>query len=99
MEDMGFYIPMTDLDKAYLVNRNCEVSIAGNIKSLRDIHDYSTLMMLDRAYYSMEKPMTLGTVYNFTIKHDDQNSVGPEYESDWRFFKADTTDVLKGKLN
>lgn len=98
MEDMGFYIPMADLDKAYVVNRNCEVSIAGNIKNLRDIYDYSTLMMLNRAYYSIEKPMTIGTVYNFTINYHDQNSVGPEYESEWRHFKADTTDGTERKV-
>ncbi|MDE7350876.1 MAG: hypothetical protein K2N25_07400 [Muribaculaceae bacterium] len=98
MEDMGFYIPMSDLDKAYLVNRNCEVSIAGNIKNFRDINEYSTLMMLGRAYYSMERPMTIGTIHNFTIHDINQDPVGPEYDSDWRFFKANTTDGTERKV-
>lgn len=97
MEDMGFYIPMTDLDKACLVNRNCEVSIAGSIQNLRDIYDYSTLMMLDRAYYAMEKPMAIGTVYNFTLDSTSMNSVGPEYDSDWKYFN-NTTDGTERKV-
>lgn len=98
MEDMGFYIPMADLDMAYLVNRNCEVSIAGNVNNYRDISDYNTLMLLDRAYYSMEKPMAIGTVYDFTITNSSQNSVGPEYDSDWRKFQANTTDGTERKV-
>lgn len=98
MEDMGFYIPMTDLDKAYLVNKNCEVSIAGNIINLRDIHDYGTLTMLGRAYYSMEQPLAIGTVYNFTLDKLAKDPVGPEYDSGWKHFKSNTTDDTERKV-
>ena len=97
-EDMGFYIPMTNLDEAFLANRNCEVSIGGSIRNLRDINDYETLVQLDRAYYSAEKPMTIGTIHEFSLSSTSMDPVGPEYDSGWRYFKENTTDGTERKV-
>lgn len=98
LEDTGFYIPMTNLDEAYLVNKDCEVSIGGYIKNLRDIYDYPTLVKLDRAYYSAEKPMTIGTVHSFNLNSTSMDPVGPEYDSGWLYFKENTTDDTERKV-
>ncbi|MDE6792948.1 MAG: hypothetical protein K2J48_07690 [Muribaculaceae bacterium] len=83
MEDAGFYVPMTNLDEAFLVNVNYEVSIAGEIINLKDIEEYSTLVELGRAYYSIESPIPLATLTPFYINSTSMNSVGPEYDSGW----------------
>ncbi|MDE6795757.1 MAG: hypothetical protein K2J63_10715 [Muribaculaceae bacterium] len=83
LEDIGYYIPMTDLNKAFLVNIKYEVSIAGEIVNMRDITDYETLVNLGRALYSPEVPMTIGTMGSFSINDFNKNSVGPEYDSGW----------------
>lgn len=64
-EDGGFYIPMKNLDAAFLVNENCEVRVAGEVRNLRDIWSYDTLMELGRAYYSLDVPVTLGAMGRF----------------------------------
>lgn len=84
MEDAGFYIPMTNLNAAFLVNENCEVSIAGNILNLRDIEDYNKLVELGRAYYAADIPMCLSTMGSFNLNSTSMNSVGPEYDSGWK---------------
>lgn len=83
-EDGGFYIPMKDLDAAFLVNENCGVIIAGKINNLKDIWDYDTLMKLGRSYYAVDSPMATATMGSFSLNNTSQNSVGPEYDSDWK---------------
>lgn len=85
-EDGGFYIPMKNLDAAFLANENCEVIIGGLLKNLRDIWSYGTLMDLGRAYYSTSIPMTRASMGSFSLNKTDQNSVGPEYDSDWTIY-------------
>lgn len=85
-EDAGYYIPMVDLDAAYLVNKNCEVCIAGEILNLKDINDYNTLVELGRAYYSYEYTMPAADIIDVKLK-ENMNSVGPEYDSDWKSYK------------
>lgn len=98
MEDTGFYIPMTNLDAAYLVNSDCEISIGDKVINLRDIYDYETLMSLGRAYYSIEKPMMIGAYNSFNLNSTSMDHIGPEYESDWKFFKGETEDGTERKL-
>lgn len=86
LEDAGYYIPMVDLDAAYLVNKNCEVCISGEIFNLRDIDDYQTLVELGRAYYSDESMMPVVEITKIDFK-EDMNSVGPEYDSNWSSYK------------
>lgn len=82
-EDAGFYIPMSDLDAAYLVNENYMVNIGGNDICLKDIDNYNELMSTGRAYYEMPQPMLTGTMVEFSLSSTDINSVGPEYDSGW----------------
>lgn len=82
-EDAGFYIPMTNLDAAFLVNENCEVAIADAILNLKDINDYHELAELGRAFYSIESPMPITEMGSFNLNSTSMNSVGPEYDSGW----------------
>lgn len=91
MEDVGFYIPMTNLNAAFLANRHCEVFIGGEIRNLRDIYNYDTLMEFGRAYYSIEKPMTCGEWVDFTLRSTSMDPVGPEKETEWSVYKGDQT--------
>lgn len=83
MEDAGFYIAMSNLDAAFLVNRNYEVSISGKVENLRDINSYQELMNLNRAFYSDNTSMTRAGFVEFTLSSTSMNSVGPEYDSGW----------------
>ncbi len=92
-EDAGFYVPMTNLDAAFLVNKECNVEIAGTVMNLRDIEDYSKLIELGRAYYSKESTMPMSDMASFNLNSTSMNSVGPEYDSGWT-----TYDKRKVKL-
>lgn len=83
MEDAGFYVPMSDLDAAFLVNKNYEVSISGKIVNMRDIESYQDLIRLNRAYYSDNTPLTRAAMGSFKLNSTSMNSVGPEYDSEW----------------
>lgn len=83
MEDAGFYVPMTNLDAAFLANENCEISIAGKIIDLQDVDSYNDLVEVGRAYYAIESPMPLSTMTSFSLSSTSMNSVGPEYDSGW----------------
>lgn len=85
LDDAGFYIPMRNLDAAFLVNKNYEVSISGKIVNMRDIESYQDLILLQRAYYSDDIPMTMtrATMGSFNLNSTSMNSVGPEYDSGW----------------
>lgn len=93
LEDAGFYVPMTNLNAAFLVNKECNVEIAGTVINLRDIEDYSKLVELGRAYYSNETPMLISDLASFNLNSTSMNSVGPEYDSGWK-----TYDKRKVKL-
>lgn len=82
-EDAGFYIPMTDLDAAYIVNKEYKIRIGGNELCLKDINDYQTLITTGRAYYEESKPMPSADMVEFSLSSTDINSVGPEYDSGW----------------
>lgn len=82
-EDAGFYIPMSDLDAAYLVNENYMVNIGGNELCLKDIHDYQTLMTTGRAYYEKTKPMQIANMTEIKFDFPSMETVGPEYDSGW----------------
>lgn len=81
-EDAGFYIPIKDLDAAYLANPNGKVIINNAEIDLKDISDYETLKTLGRAYY--EKPHTRAAMTEFMLNSTSMNSVGPEYDSGWK---------------
>lgn len=83
IDDAGYYIPMSNLDASYLVNKACEVSIAGETVNLRDVNDYGKLMELGRAYYASEQPMPVAAMGVFYLNSTEMNSVGPEYDSGW----------------
>lgn len=83
MDDAGFYVPMRNLDAAFLVNKNYEVSISGKIVNMRDIESYQDLITLSRAYYSDSTPMTRAAMGSFNLNSTSMNSVGPEYDSGW----------------
>ncbi len=93
LEDAGFYVPMVNLDAAFLVNKECNVKIAGRVMNLRDIEDYAKLIELGRAYYSNESPMPISDLASFNLNSTSMNSVGPEYDSGWK-----TYDKRKVKL-
>lgn len=93
LEDAGFYVPMANLDAAFLVNKECKVEIAGTVINLRDIEDYSKLIELGRAYYSNESPIQISDLASFNLNSTSMNSVGPEYDSGWK-----TYDKRKVKL-
>ena len=85
-EDAGFYIPMTDLDAAYLCNTDCEVIIGDKRICMRDIYDYGTLQQTGRAYYEEAKalPLDMPSSYGEKFVMDRSvNSAGPEYDSLW----------------
>ncbi len=86
MEDYGFYIPMQNLDAAFLANRNCEVKVGEEVRNLKDIDTYDLLAENGRAYYSIEAPMTVATMGSFQLNSKSMNSVGPEYDSGWRVY-------------
>ncbi len=96
-EDAGFYIPMTNLDAAFLTNKNCEVSIAGEIVNMKDIESYDVLMDLGRAYYASILPTTRATMGSFNLNSTAMNSVGPEYDSDWTVYDGDRKCKLKAR--
>ncbi len=83
-EDAGFYIPIKDLDAAYLANPNGKVIINDAEVDLKDISDYETLKTLGRAYYKDEQPQTRVAGIRFELNSTSINSVGPEYDSGWR---------------
>lgn len=85
-DDAGFYIPIRNLNSAFLANENCEISIAGEIVNLKDIEDYGTLVELGRAYYSSEIPMPIAEMGSFNLNSTSMNSVGPEYDSGWKTY-------------
>ena len=85
-EDAGFYIPIKDLDVAYLANPNGKVIINNAEIDLKDISDYETLKTLGRAYYENEKPRTRASEDKFDIKGTSMKSVGPDYDSGWRVY-------------
>lgn len=93
LEDAGFYVPMVNLDAAFLVNKECNVEIAGTVINLRDIEDYSKLIELGRAYYSNESPTPISDLASFNLNSTSMKSVGPEYDSGWK-----TYDKRKVKL-
>lgn len=93
MEDAGFYVPMSNLDASYLVNKDCNVEVGGTVINLRDIEDYNKLTELGRSYYSNESPMALSDMASFNLNSTSMNSVGPEYDSGWK-----TYDKRKVKL-
>ena len=86
LEDAGYYIPMVNLDAAYLVNKNCEVCVAGEIVNLRDINNYETLVELGRAYYTIESMMPAVEITDIVFK-EKMDPVGPEYDSGWTSYK------------
>lgn len=81
-EDAGFYIPIKDLDVAYLANPNGKVIINNAEIDLKDISDYETLKTLGRAYYELPKTRAVET--EFQLNSTSMNSVGPEYDSGWK---------------
>lgn len=83
-EDAGFYIPMSDLDAAFLVNEDCEVTVSNEIVNLKDIFNYDSLIELGRAYYAKETVLPFGTMTPFYLNSTSMNSVGPEYDSGWK---------------
>lgn len=85
-EDAGFYVAMRDLNIAFFVNSSYDVIIGNEIKNLKDIDDYSTLMSLGRAYYTI-KPNRVASTSDFDDfilpSSGDLNTVGTEYDSGW----------------
>lgn len=83
MEDAGFYIPMSDLESAFLVNDNCEIVVDGEKVNLKDITNYEDLVIAGRAYYSLDAPVTLSTYTQFQLNGTSMDPVGPDYDSGW----------------
>lgn len=84
-EDGGYYIPLRNLNSAYLVNANGNISIDGNVRNKKDITTYQELMDLDRAYYVNDKPATMAAVnYDYFTINPDVEDVGSTWDSDWR---------------
>lgn len=81
-EDAGFYIPMQDLNKAFLVNASGNVKIAGQIINMKDINNYETLMELGRAYYTLPQVTMYAGVEYFGL-NQKVDPVGSEYDSGW----------------
>lgn len=96
-EDAGFYIPIQNLDVAFIANPNGEVCIAGKARNVKDIDNYRTLQSLGRAYYAptkttmkaklsifdeeKPKPTTFNMNY-FDFARKSLN-IGREYDSGW----------------
>lgn len=92
-EDAGFYVPIQDENVAYLANSKCEVKIGGQVVSLRDVFDYQTLMDMGVAYYTNTSSKRLKAVSSSDVDilrnyEKDMNSVGTEYDSDWRMYEG-----------
>lgn len=83
-EDAGFYIPMSNLNTAFLMNEKCEVRIGNTIKSMKDIVDYSQLVELGRAYYSNPLNTTADSYTEFNFDGPKSN-IPPTYEAGWRY--------------
>lgn len=81
-EYAGFYIPMQDLNKAFLVNASGNVKIAGDIVNMKDINNYETLMELGRAYYTLPQVTTYASYDTFKMG-SNVSPVGAEYDSGW----------------
>lgn len=96
-EDAGFYIPMSNLDAAFLVNPNCEVKIGGEIVNLKDISDYCQLFSLGRTYYNEGTPLLADTYTEFTFK-PSMTKIGQTYESGWRY-NADNDRKINLKID
>lgn len=100
-EDAGFYIPMTNLEAAFLVNRNCEVRIGSETRCLKDIDSYSQLFELGRTYYNVGQPILSADGEYSEFKFDPgKSNIGERYESGWRYNgKNDTEKDADRKLN
>ena len=96
-EDAGYYIPMSNLDKAFFANRNCEVSIAGKVVNFRDINEYEDLMRLGRAFYSNDGISMLATLTPIHYSGGNLDPVGEEYDSGWTTYKTDKYYKIKLK--
>lgn len=78
-EDYGYYIPLKDLETAFLVNKDGDVCIAGNVVNKKDLSSYQELMYLGRAYYSNG----INLVAEVATELKDGVVIGEKYESGW----------------
>jgi hypothetical protein len=85
-DDAGFYIPMSDLNAAFLANEKCEIKIGNKLVNLKDVTSYNELQQLGRAYYPEEMIHSRATPTTFNLNSASMNSVGPEYDSDWKTY-------------
>lgn len=81
-EDYGYYIPLRNLNMAFLVNRNGDVCIAGNVVNKKDITSYDDLQDLGRAYYEKPKGRATNASESF-IFNKDVEDVGSTWDSGW----------------
>lgn len=84
-EDYGFYIPMTNLDAAYLVNASYTVCIGGEMINMRDISSFEQLFELGRTLYNESNPLLASTNYTEFTFSTNIKKIGATYESGWRY--------------
>ncbi|WP_080905134.1 DUF4848 domain-containing protein [Parabacteroides sp. Marseille-P3160] len=79
-EDMGFYIPMIEQEKAIIANADGLIIIGDEVKNLKNITSYSDLQITGQAYYTPGKMIsTRATAYG-SINSD---FIGEEIDSGW----------------
>lgn len=95
-EDMGFYLPIIEEEKAILANLNGLVIVGEEIRNLKNIFNYSDLQTTGKAYYDLNNSMTLkatALVNSSTVS----DFIGDEVDSGW-FYDSDGDRKLRFKF-
>lgn len=79
-EDMGFYIPVVEQEKAAFINSNGLVIIDNEVKSLRNITCYADLQKTGQAYYSLDENISTRISVGANTCGD---FIGEEIDSGW----------------
>lgn len=80
-EDMGFYMPIIEQDKAVVSSIEGLVIIGNEIRNLNDITSYADLQVTGQAYYSIDENVSTRAIpVGYNTKSD---FIGKEIDSGW----------------
>lgn len=96
-EDMGFYMPVVEQEKAAFVNSNGLVIIGNEVKSLKNITCYADLQKTGQAYYSPDEEVSTRAIISGVDSKTGSDFIGKEIDSGW-FHDKDNDRKLRFKF-
>lgn len=96
-EDMGFYMPVADQEKAATVNSIGFVVIGNEVKCLRNIANYADLQATGQAYYDLDEIVSLRAAVTTVDSHNTDAFIGQEIDSGW-FYDSDGDRKIRFKI-